>query len=68
MKHAHEIEFDQTNLLAVLWIKLKMALLFREILSGLMSNKDAEYTICEIPMANNKAFPEEEKIAFSRYV
>ena len=28
-----------------------MALLFREILSGLMSNKDAEYTICEIPMA-----------------
>ena len=45
-----------------------MALLFREILSGLMSNKDAENTICEIPMANNKAFPEEEKIAFSRYV
>ena len=28
-----------------------MALLFREILSGLMSNKDAEYTIWEIPMA-----------------
>ena len=51
MKHAHAIEFDQTNLLSMLWIKLKMALLFREILSGLMSNKDAEYTICEIPMA-----------------